>query len=170
MATKPAAKPQLRPVAAEETPEEPPKKKGKLLPALILAIVLLGGGGGGAAWYFLHKSAPADAATKAPEPPKPPVFVTLEPFTVNLQGGDHFLQLGIVLQVKDEATSEAIKTFLPQIRNRLLLLLSSKSPTDLESVEAKKKLADDILAETRQPLGDAGAGVQSVLFGSMVIQ
>jgi flagellar FliL protein len=99
------------------------------------------------------------------------VFVALEPFTVNLQGGEHFLQIGLVLQVANDETGETIKSYLPQIRNSLLLLLSSKTPEQLASIDAKRKLADEILAETRLPLGPkAGEGIQSVLFGSMVVQ
>lgn len=173
MATKPAVKAPLKTVPAGPDAEAAPaKKKSKLFIILpIVLVVLLGGGAG--AWYFLHSGKAADHANKAAETPaqKPPVFVNLEPFTVNLVGGEHFLQIGLVLQVNNEETSEALKAYLPQIRNRLLLLLSSKSPDALESTEAKKKLADEILAETRAPLPPAAAeGIQSVLFASMVIQ
>ncbi|MGA2551731.1 MAG: flagellar basal body-associated protein FliL [Burkholderiaceae bacterium] len=173
MATKPATKPPLKsvPAAAEEEAPVAKKKKSKLMLILPIVFVLLAGAGGGA-WYFLHKGKDAEAAKAAePAPVKPPVFVNLEPFTVNLQGGEHFLQIGLVLQVNSDETSEAIKVFLPQIRNSLLLLLSSKTPEELASIDAKHKLADEILAETRKPLGPAVAeGVQAVLFGSMVVQ
>ncbi len=178
MATK-SAKPGLKPVAAPE-PEAvaAPAKKKKPLLLIAVALLVLILGGGGAAWYFTHGSA-SDAAgaakdAKAKEKPKvakPPVFVNLEPFTVNLSGGDHFLQLGVVLQVTNDETAEAIKNHLPQIRNRLLLLLSSKLPAQLNSLEDKQKLADEILADTRQPLGEEEAkNVETVLFSSMVIQ
>lgn len=175
MATKPAAKPQLKPVpaTAEEAAPVEKKKKLKLVLILPLVLVLLGGGGAGA-WFYLHHGKDAGAQAEKPKeeaPQKAPTFVTLEPFTVNLQGGEHFLQIGLVLQVTNEETGESIKAYLPQIRNRLLLLLSSKKPEELETVEAKHKLAEEILTETRQPLGPKIAeGVQSVLFGSIVIQ
>ena len=172
MATKPAPKPALRPVATVAEPAPTVKKKRRLMPfvwiTLVLALLA-----GGASWYFLlGPGSAAHAAQKAAsEPPKPPVFITLEPFTVNLQGGDHFLQLGVVLQVTSDTTADTVKAYLPEIRNRLLLLLSSQAAADLASADAKRKLADEILAETRAPLADSvRPEIQGVLFSSMVIQ
>lgn len=172
MATKPAPKPALRPVATVAEPAPTVKKKRRLMPfvwiTLVLALLA-----GSASWYFLlGPGSAAHAAQKAAiAPPKPPVFITLEPFTVNLQGGDHFLQLGVVLQVTSDTTADTVKAYLPEIRNRLLLLLSSQAATDLASTDAKRKLADEILAETRAPLADSvRPEIQGVLFSSMVIQ
>ena len=75
------------------------------------------------------------------------------------------------LQVTSDATADTVKAYLPEIRNRLLLLLSSQAAADLASVDAKRKLADEILAETRAPLADSvRPEIQGVLFSSMVIQ
>jgi len=152
-------------------------------------LLLLLAGGGGAAWYFLmgpgaeHPEATpgeegSEEAAKAKEKEdkekdKKVVFVPLEPFTVNLQGeGDHYLQITIVLEVAEESVTDAIKLKMPLIRNRLLLLLSSKSPPDLNTLEGKQKLANEILAEVRQPLPGKtdDRGVKSVLFNSLIIQ
>lgn len=170
--------------AAALPAEDAPKKgKSKLLLILVVVFALLAGGGGGAAWFFHQKAAAADAKeaedgkdgkegkpAKKAESGKPPVFDTLENFTVNLAGGDHFMQLGIVLQVKDEETAEKVKTYLPQIRNRILLTLSAKTAEDLQSPEGKKKLIDEVLADAREPLHAEGENIQAVLLGSMLIQ
>jgi len=154
----------------------PAKGKGKRLVIILVALAVLAAAGGGAAWWMHQKSAadakPGDDAKtpKAAEVGKPPVFSTLENFTVNLAGGDHFLQLGIVLQLKDEATAEHVKAYLPQIRNRILLLLSSKTAEDLELPKGKQALIDEILEVTREPLHAEGDNVQAVLLGSMIIQ
>ena len=106
----------------------PAKGKGKLIVILAVVVALLAGGGG-AAWFFQHKAAAAEGdAGKPAEKAKTakPVFVTLENFTVNLAGGDHFMQLGLVVQVKDDETAEKIKAYLPLIRNKILLLLSAR--------------------------------------------
>ncbi|MGI9027037.1 MAG: flagellar basal body-associated protein FliL [Burkholderiaceae bacterium] len=160
------------------TEEAPPKSgKRKLLVILIAVFAVLALAGGGAAWRFHQKAADVEAkgeegtkSAKKPEGTKPPVFNTLEAFTVNLAGGDHFLQLGIVLQLKDEETGEKVKTWMPQIRSRLLLLLSSKTAEDLETSKGKRALVEAILAETRAPLGADGEKVQAVLLGSMLVQ
>ncbi len=154
-------------------PDVAPARTGKrkLLVILVVLFALLAAGGGGAAWWFHQKASQVEGDVK-PEKKETrlPVFNTLEAFTVNLAGGDHFLQLGIVLQLKDEATGDRVKTFLPMIRNRILLLLSSKSAEDLESPKGKEALIAQLLAETRGPLGADGENIQAILLGSMLIQ
>ena len=64
----------------------PVKKSNKKLFIIIGAVLLLLGGGGAAAWFMTqggHGSKEAHV-----EPAKPPVFLPLETFTVNLQGGE----------------------------------------------------------------------------------
>ena len=177
--------------AAAVPVEAAPKGKSKLLLILVVVFALLAGGGGGAAWFFHQKAAAAAAeakeadegkdgkegkegatakSAKKAESGKPPVFDPLENFTVNLAGGDHFMQLGVVLQVKDEETAEKVKAYLPQIRNRILLTLSAKTAEDLQSPEGKKKLIEEVLADAREPLHGEGEAVQAALLGSMLIQ
>ena len=156
----------------------PAKGKSKLLVILVALFALLAIGGGGAAWFFHQKAASAESKGEGDEPKhaekaksgKPPIFMPLENFTVNLAGGDHFMQLGLVLQLKDEETAERVKSFLPLIRNRILLLLSSKAPEDLQSPKGKQTLVTELLADAREPLHGEGESVQAVLLGSMLIQ
>ena len=155
----------------------PAKGKSKLLIILVAVFALLAAGGGGAAWFFHTKAAASNEAKgegedhkPAKKDGKPPVFVTLENFTVNLAGGDHFMQLGLVLQVKDEETSEKIKVFLPQIRSKILLLLSSKTPEELQDAKGKQALIAELLGDAREPFHAEGENVQAVLLGSMLIQ
>lgn len=161
------------PLPADDAPPKSGKRKLLVILVAVCAVLAIAGGG---AWWFLHKSASAEekgdagATASKKSDGKPPVFNTLETFTVNLAGGDRFLQLGIVLQLKDDGVVEKVKTYLPQIRNRILLLLSSKTADDLESPEGKQKLIGEILAATRAPLGADGENVQAVLLGSMLVQ
>ena len=121
-----AAKPALKPVPT--APVEAPAKKSKLLP-IVIGVVVVSFLAGGAAWHFFGPhAAPAGAAAKTEKPVvKNPSFMTLETFTVNLAGAEHFLQLGVVLQLDSDKTAEDVKTYLPRIRNDILLLLSSKT-------------------------------------------
>jgi len=159
----------------EEVEEEAPpgNKKGSLF--LILAILLvLGGLGGGAAWYFTQLG--AKSAGGAEEKAKPPVFITLETFTVNLQGdggsgsGERYLQVGIDLKVADQAVVESVKLHMPEIRNGILLLLSSKSAEQISGLEGKQKLSMEIQGQVAKPLAAMGKGVIGVYFTSFVIQ
>jgi flagellar FliL protein len=147
------AKPE-KPAAAEGAATDAaakPKNKKKLV--FIIIGVLLLAGGGGAFWYFTKGSHHAEEAKVLP--PLPPKFVALEPFTVNLQheGGEQFLQIGLTLKFTQPELEEKIKLHMPEIRSRLLLLLSSKHAAELNPSEGKKRLAQEIIAETSTVLG-----------------
>jgi flagellar FliL protein len=145
------------------------KSKKKLFIVIGTLVVLLGGGGAGA-WYVTQGShASKDAQA---EPQKAPVFLPLETFTVNLQGGEQYLQTDITLQVADQAQVDTIKLYMPRVRSRLLTLLSSKHADELVSADDKKQLTQDILAQVKQPFDPKGKpqDVNDVLFTSFVIQ
>lgn len=129
------------------------KKKGVLLIVGIAAVTLVLGGG--AAWFLLSgkPDAPAQVKTK-PQDDHPPIFASLDPFVVNLAGEEeHYLQVGINLKVADAKVTEQIKARLPEVRNAVLLLLSSKHPEELGSLEGKNRLRHEIRAAVNEPLG-----------------
>ncbi|MBQ0929741.1 flagellar basal body-associated FliL family protein [Ideonella sp. 4Y16] len=164
--------------AAPDAAEAAPKKGKKKLIIIIAAVAVLLLGGGGAAFYVMKKNAAAaeeaaaegedgehgSHAEKKPKEKKEkkkddkhalPVFVPLDPFTVNLadRDSDRFAQIGITLQVEDAHAGDEIKAYLPAIRNNILLLLSRKSAQDLAGAEGKELLAEEILHVAVQPMG-----------------
>ncbi|MEO8849042.1 MAG: flagellar basal body-associated protein FliL [Casimicrobiaceae bacterium] len=161
----------VTPMRAEAVAPAAPRKKRGLLLWIAVALVVLGGGGA-AAWYFLAPHAgttePKVAAVK------PPVYVPLEPFTVNLaeENGDHYLQVGITYQVSDDKLADTMKQYMPVLRNRILLLLSSKKPSDLASIEGKHKLVEELVASVREALPPIPPEQQlrGALLSSFVIQ
>jgi flagellar FliL protein len=140
-------------------------------------VVLLGGGGA-AAWFFTSSSShttTAETETEAEveaEPSLTPIFVPLETFTVNLQGGEQYLQTDITLQMSDQKQVDTLKLHMPRVRSRLLALLSSQHAENLITTEDKKKLAQEILVQVKQPLSPKSKPqkVDDVLFTSFVIQ
>ncbi len=155
-----------------ETPVAAAPKKRRTLLWIIIAVVVLLCSAGGAAWYFLAPQA-ASAEPKAAAQ-KPPVYVPLEPFTVNLaeENGDHYLQVGIVYQVSDDKLADTLKQYMPVLRNRILLLLSGKKPSELVSVEGKRKLVDELVTAVRESLPPLppDQAVRGALLSSFVIQ
>ena len=155
-----------------ETTLAPVKKSRKKL-FIVLGLVLVLAGGGAGAWFFLQPGAtPATAATAEK---KPPVFVTLEPFTVNLlpENGDHYLQVGVVYQVGGDKAVDAMKTYMPVVRSRILLLLSGKHPSDLSQLEGKQKLVGELLVAARESLPEGAnpeRGIDGAFLSAFVIQ
>jgi flagellar FliL protein len=155
---KPPAKPAPAPAAKEEAPvAAPPKSKKMLIIGIVVLLIIIAGGAG---WFFSKGSAPAAAgheeAAKKTEPAHEAKFVPLgENFTVNLQReeGDQYLQAGITLKIVQPELEEKIKTMMPEIRSKLLFLLSGKKPSELQTMEGKKKLISEIIAEVDGALG-----------------
>ncbi len=162
-----------------EAPKEtaPPKKKPKMLLIIVGAVLLLGAGGAGA-WFFLQKHQPDPAAVAEAQRKKDMknrVFVPLETFTVNLadEHEGRLAQVGVVLEVRDNAMADEIKAVMPMVRSRVLMILSAKLARDLLSAEGKQQLALQIgdatailLGHTPEPvrqLGAADAGNAAVV-------
>jgi flagellar protein FliL len=147
-----------------------PGGKKKLVLMVAVAAIVLGGAGVGALVYMKKQRAAAEAAAaeegdsegspakaaKKKDKGEKPVFVPMDVFVVNLADheADRYAQIGITLQVPDEKVSEEIKTYLPAIRNNILLLLAHKSSADLAGGEGKELLARQIRREALKAMGE----------------
>jgi flagellar FliL protein len=153
------AKVALVEAAPPEDELDAPKKKGGKGKIIILAVaVLVLAGGGFAGWKMFAGGHAADehAAEKAAAD-TPPVFLPVDQFTVNLnpEGGEQFLQTAFSLKVTDQEVVDALKARAPELRNQVLLLLSSKKASELTSVEGKQKLAAQLVAVANQTITPA---------------
>lgn len=152
---------------AAQKPEDPtaPKKSGKKLVIIAVASLLLIVAAG-AGWYFMKGK---DHAPQVEEvkvaPPKTPIFVPLEPFTVNLQreSSDQYLQMGVTLKVFEAEYEAKIKTNLPEIRSKILQLLTTKTATELAAAEGKKQLVKEILSISNSIIGVVDAPVLAAI-------
>ncbi len=168
--------------ASAEGEEGKKKGKGKLIILIVLLLFILGGGAGGGWYWWTHiKNADAEKADEDDGAPKKkkkkkdagPVFVSLEAFTVNLQGAEgQLLQTAITLQMADEEDAAKLKQHMPLVRSRLVMLLSSKHSQEVLTSEGKIKLAQEVAEQVKQPFfqGDYPLEIQNVLFTSFIIQ
>jgi flagellar FliL protein len=158
--------------AATAVDTAPPAKGKKKLIIIIIAVALLVVlGGGGAALMMMkgkaeaeaeaeegtNEAAPVKKAAAKREPKVPPVFVPLEPFTVNLadRNVDRYAQIAVTLELNDPALEPQIKTYMPAIRNNVLLAMADRTAEELLERDGKKQLARRILRETSRALGYA---------------
>jgi flagellar FliL protein len=179
------------------------KPKSKKLLIIIIAVVVLVLIGGGAAFFLLkNKHAnedtgeePAHAAAApshtAADSHNPPTYLPLDNMVVNLAdaGGGRFAQVGLTLKLDDAKTAEAVKAFMPSIRNGILMQISQRTADELLGVEGKEKLTKAIIREISEQMGyemedeDAATTnqkkkkrsappnpVQAVLFSSFIVQ
>lgn len=151
------------------------KKGSKLWLWIILALVVLGASAG-AAWYFLV-SAKAEQEAKTAEPliaPKPQYLEMNPGFVVNLDDPDlmRYLQVEIQLMAYKASVLEEADRNMPQIRNRLLLLLGQQKFDDLVPRSGKEALQQAALAEINAVLSENGVKdpVEALYFTSFVMQ
>ena len=148
----------------------------KMRPILFILIGLLSISSGiGGTWYVM-KDQNGEAETTILEKKKPITFIKLETFTVNLQSEDHeqhrYLQVELAVKVSETKVIDLIKEKMPEIRNQILLLLSSKNATEISNSEGKQQLSQDIAEVIRlkieyEMLQD---DIKDVLFTSFIIQ
>jgi flagellar FliL protein len=144
--------------------------------SLLIVLVLVAGAllaAAGVAGYFLLARAAAAGTPGAPVTPAP-IFVPLDPWTVNLQGDGRtrFLHVGLTLKAADKATQDRIAEYLPEVRSRVLTLLSNRDPATLASAEDKTRLAGEIMAAVNRPFapGLPEQHVTHVMFTAFVLQ
>lgn len=173
----------------------PPKGRMKLMLGIVVAVLLAGGAAAGGTWFFLNKNgaaAPAAAADAEPESEAKhadATYLALENLIVNLAdpGGERVAQIGMTLDVKDEKTAARLKTLMPVVRSKMLMLVSQRTSEELLKRDGKEKLAEDVMLEVTRVLnpesarGDddeaprrrkprANGPVRGVLFSSFIVQ
>ncbi|MCB1985604.1 MAG: flagellar basal body-associated protein FliL [Burkholderiales bacterium] len=146
-------------------------KKGIIIMALI-AIIAIGAGAGGT-WFFMQGQ-PEDEYEPARPKKIPTAFKELDIFTVNLQPEERgqYLQLGLTVKIRDTDVSNEIDHKMPEIRNRVLLLLTSKTANDITTLVGKQLLSSEIADEIRESMDSEvlREEILEVLFTSFVIQ
>ena len=114
------------------------------------------------------------APPAAPVPVPAPIFVPIEPFTVTLQNPDteRIMHVGLTLRVSDEQTRTRLEKYMPEVRSRILMVLSSQSPTGVQTQQGKTEMAAAIKQAVNRPFAPLPDGqyVTDVLYTAFVVQ
>ncbi|MFC0267308.1 flagellar basal body-associated protein FliL [Kushneria aurantia] len=149
----------------------------KLLWIIIALLVLLLAAAGVAGWFFFHggNAAHDEAGTAATQDAAPatPVFVELQPFTINLAGAsDRILYIGITLTAASEEDAAILREQTPEVRNRILMVLTGQSAEALTTQQGKEALAQELVNAFDSPLGgdDRAPVINNALFTDFIVQ
>ena len=132
--------------------------KGKS-PMLMMIVVLIAGLAGG---VFAGKSL---VAPKAPPPPKPPTVgksLDLGEFIINL-GDDHYLKAGVALGLKEGIDSKKLEEDTAPLRDAALMAFAGKTRSELNSLEGKHKVKEEIRERVNEVLEHKTQEKESVL-------
>jgi flagellar FliL protein len=156
-----------------------PKKINKWL-IVILGLIFSGGAGIAAVIFFAPGAVPdsldflgkKDSVKGQRETAKKSQghIYNMEPFIVNLADPNQsrYLKIRISLESKEIKVNEEYEKRLPQLRDMILTLLSSKSYKDISDSEGKNRLREEITSRLNQLL--SSYQVKAVYFTEFMIQ
>ena len=158
----------------------------RLLKFLLLLIIVAGASVGATMWFTSRDNAPSTPAATTPAgepvaqaPAAPPVvpapiFAELDPFTVTLYGEtrNRILYTAITLRLGDEASRTQITDYMPEVRDRILKVLSAQQLPVIQTAEGRQALGDTLKTSLMRPFAAqlAGPQIADVLFTAFVVQ
>ena len=163
-----------------EQTEKPKGNKSFLIGIVLGVLIIVLAGGGVAGWFmFFTKdsgdgdpSAQAETAQAATTEETQSIIVPLESFIVNLMdrtgSGKRYLKTTIELDVPDEESQGIVGVRKAQLRDAILLLLTSQSFAEINTTEGKQALKKALLLRINQALG--GRIVNGLYFTEFVVQ
>jgi flagellar protein FliL len=156
--------------------QESAPKKGlpiNIIVTCVLALCIIGGGlyvwKGGVLSKFTGKSE-ARTEEKTESAAEVSAVYDLETFIVNLSGGagNNYLKIKITLELNNELLKEELDKRLPQFRDAILTLLSSKTYEDVKTLEGKAQIRAEIITMLNQYLKTGK--ITNVYFGDFIVQ
>ena len=173
------AKEEEAPEGGEATAEAKGGGKKKLIIIIVIALLVLGGGGAGAFFALSGKTDGEegadgeDASDEGEEGAEgegevPGAVFPLEVFIVNLGVKGSFLKTSIQLEFTTPEPQHTIESDVPKIRDAIIKILSSKTSSDILTVEGKDKLREELLKSVNAAMGSED--VVNLYFTEFIVQ
>lgn len=160
---------------SQNTPSAAPKRSLLVILLALIAVVACGAAGY-SGWLLKQQSHSAKPVSAKVNPPAAPVFMPLDTFTVTLvtpdNNPDRVLYIGLTLRLPDENTRRQLNNFLPEVRSRLLMLLSRQEASQLASEHGKQQLVAQIKDVLSPALikGQPKQVISDVLFTAFILR
>jgi len=142
----------------------------------LLAAAIIGGGG---FFYLKGKGSTSEKGTAAEgthgsaekaTADKNKINFPLENFIVNLAdpGGKRYLSTRIVLELNDKEVVPSLEKKVPEMRDRILMILPTKTFKEIQSVEGKNALRSTLITELNGVLQEGQ--ITNIFFQEFVVQ
>ncbi len=161
--------------ASEEKPPEKKSSMVKPIVAVVILAILAGAGFGGWTWYEARtRVQEGKTASRAPahiaKTNLPDFFFSLDPFVVNLAdpGGRRYLRTQIDLEYSTKDLQKELAARRPQLRNLILMVLTSKTFKSIQGVAGKIALRNEIITRINQLL--QSGRIRNLYFTEFVVQ
>lgn len=98
-------------------------------------------------------------------------YEKMEDFVVNLQGLKQMIQISFTLKPAKPEAGAKVKTYMPVIRHRVILLLCGKTAEELQTLPGKEKLIKEVRYTVNKAIElDSKEGIAEVLMEKIIIQ
>jgi len=147
--------------------QEKGKGKMKLIIIILSAVILVAGGVGG---YFFFAGGHKGEAEAKTESAGLPSIVTMEPFIVNIYDGQdlRYLRVRVELEVASEEVKVETEARKAQLRDAILVLLTTKTMLDIRDQQGKNQLRQEIFTVSNNILPPGK--LKKVYFTDFVVQ
>ena len=145
-----------KPDVESEQPQQEKPRKGKKKLLIIIAGVILAVAASGFITYTMltkGKGGSEEGGKKRDAHLEKAVLVAVDPFILNLTEPGRFLKVTMQFELSDASYQQIITDKIPQIKDAIIILISSKSAESLASPEGKLQLKDELLMRTNQVNG-----------------
>jgi flagellar FliL protein len=160
----------------KEEAKEVPRKKTLLKYIVLGGVVVVLAAGGYVGWNLFEKRKKDQPVISRPpserKKDEPTVNYNLDPFIVNLMDkaglGKRYLKVEIVLELRNEVDKRKIDQHKPQLKDAILMLLSSYSYQEISTMEGKLELKQALLSRVNRVFGEGV--VRKMYFTDFVVQ
>ena len=145
-----------KPDVESEQPQQEKPRKGKKKLLIIIAGVILAVAASGFITYTMltkGKGGSEEGGEKKDAQLEKAVLVAVDPFILNLTEPGRFLKVTMQFELSDASYQQIITDKIPQIKDAIIILISSKSAELIASPEGKLQLKDELLLRTNQVIG-----------------
>lgn len=150
-------------MAEEKTEAQPEEEKATKIKKsnksliIVIGIIVVALAGGIAAYVLLFSNKTGTGtATEAKHEEKKDVktaLIALDSFVLNLAEQGRFLKVTMQFELIDPANQQLVTDRMPQLRDAIITLVSSKSADTLSSPEGKLQIKDELLLRANQAIG-----------------
>ncbi len=154
-------------------------KLAKFVKSMLAIILIVAASVGATLFYTSNAGQVADIFVPAEPQAQPvviakPIFTPLEPFTVTLRTdrGTRILYVAVTLRVEDETSRRLLVDFMPEVRDRILRILSEQKADYIQTTEGRADLVRVLNRALERPYhpDPSAPSISSVLFTAFVIQ
>ncbi len=157
-------------MAEEQVQEKAGKKSNTMIFVIIGAVLMTAILTGAGVFLFTGESKGGSQKTAKAVTPESLAIFSLDPFIVNIYDGQdlRYLKLRVEMELSDPEAKTELAARQPQIRDAILSILTVKTYQDLQYLQGKNQLKQEIMTAVSKIV--TSGKVKQIYFTDFVVQ